>query len=44
MNSPAQPHSRGLRNPAQHKELLTLAPPIMIAQLATTPMGFVDPL
>lgn len=42
MNSPALPLSRGLRIRAELKELLTLAAPIMIAQLATTAMGFVD--
>lgn len=42
MTSLAQPVSRGRRTATELKELLTLAAPIMIAQLATTAMGFVD--
>ena len=42
MTSLTQPVSRGRRTATELKELLTLAAPIMIAQLATTAMGFVD--
>ena len=42
MTAIAQPVSRGRRLATELRELLTLAAPIMIAQLATTAMGFVD--
>ncbi|SDN69001.1 MATE family efflux transporter [Pseudomonas jinjuensis] len=42
MTAITQPVSRRRRVAIELKELLTLATPIMIAQLATTAMGFVD--
>lgn len=42
MSAIARPVSRRRRIASELKELLSLAAPIMIAQLATTAMGFVD--